>query len=244
MLVCAALSAIAATTDGLTLAWWLGVGFGAIGASYGTFRELPPHHIDHWRTGAEGERRTARVLAPLRKRGHLLLHDLLDRQSTSYPNPSNIDHVVISPAGVFLLDTKWLGGDASVQGDVVRVQMLDDEDDEYEFTHLARCMRGRALRLQQDIARATGVTNVQAVVVFWNGFPDGLVEENRVVYVAGDRLVSWLEAQPATIGAAAVPSVASAVEDVRPTGDRAWWRQWRPFEPRTRAARTSSVVQS
>ena len=234
--MCAAIFVVAVRTDGLTLAWWLGIAWGAVATMYAAFREFPPQHIDHWRTGAEGERRTARALAPLRRRGYLLLHDLPDRKTATYPRLSNIDHVVVSPAGVFLLDSKWLGGEVAIRQDVVRVQMLDDEDDGYECPHLARGMRGRALRLQQDIARETGVSNVQAVVVFWNGFPDGVIEEGRVVYVAGHRLVSWLDAQPATIGAAAVPAVAAAVANARRDEGRTWWKQWRPFEARARTA--------
>ncbi|MDT7847224.1 nuclease-related domain-containing protein [Streptomyces justiciae] len=57
---------------------------------------------DRFEAGAEGERRTARRLAPLRLRGWTLLHD----RALPYGR-ANVDHLAISPRGVVLvLDTK------------------------------------------------------------------------------------------------------------------------------------------
>lgn len=65
-----------------------------------------------WRHGAEGERRTARLLAPLERRGYQVFHDLAVAGSAA-----NIDHVVVGPTGVFVTDSKryrsqlrYLGG--------------------------------------------------------------------------------------------------------------------------------------
>jgi hypothetical protein len=161
--------------------WFLGLALGGLFGIYMALRDSPPAHIERWRTGAEGERRTAATLAALRRHGYVLLHDLPDRRSSARDLKGNVDHVVVCPAGVFLLDSKWLSGEASIDADVVRVQMLDDEDESYELTRLSSGMRGRAVRLQEDVTQQTGVRNVQAVVVFWNRFPAGLVEQNRVV---------------------------------------------------------------
>jgi hypothetical protein len=54
-----------------------------------------------WRRGAKGERRTARLLAPLEDRGWAILHDLAMPGS-----PANIDHLVIGPGGVLVIDSK------------------------------------------------------------------------------------------------------------------------------------------
>jgi Nuclease-related domain len=54
-----------------------------------------------WRRGADGERRTARLLAPLERHGWAVLHDLAIPGS-----PANIDHLVVGPGGVLVIDSK------------------------------------------------------------------------------------------------------------------------------------------
>ena len=58
-----------------------------------------------WRRGAAGERRTARLLAPLERHGWAVLHDLVVPGSRA-----NLDHMVIGPGGVFVIDTKQYRG--------------------------------------------------------------------------------------------------------------------------------------
>ena len=141
----------------------------ADGCVYRGSRESPPAHIENWRTGFEGERRTARALAPLRRDGYVLLHNLPDRRSDRQEYKGDIDHVVVCSGGVFLLNSKWLGGEASIKGDAVHVQMRDDDDDSYQLSRLASGMRGCAVRLQEDIAQQTGVEWVQPVVCSGTG---------------------------------------------------------------------------
>ena len=54
-----------------------------------------------WRRGAAGERRTARLLAPLERQGWVVLHDLAIPGSAA-----NIDHLVIGPGGMLAIDSK------------------------------------------------------------------------------------------------------------------------------------------
>jgi hypothetical protein len=58
-----------------------------------------------WRTGARGERRTARRLRRLVRRGYVAFHDLAMPGSRA-----NIDHLLIGPSGVFVLDSKQYTG--------------------------------------------------------------------------------------------------------------------------------------
>ena len=58
-----------------------------------------------WRRGAAGERRTARLLAALERQGWAVLHDLALPGSRA-----NIDHLVIGPGGVFVIDSKQYRG--------------------------------------------------------------------------------------------------------------------------------------
>jgi hypothetical protein len=58
-----------------------------------------------WRRGAAGERRTARLLAPLERQGWVVLHDLAVPGSRAI-----LDHLVIGPGGVFVIDSKQYRG--------------------------------------------------------------------------------------------------------------------------------------
>ena len=58
-----------------------------------------------WRQGAAGEQRTARLLAALERQGWVVLHDLAIPGSRT-----NIDHLVIGPGGVFVIDSKHYRG--------------------------------------------------------------------------------------------------------------------------------------
>ena len=203
--------------------WLFGLALGALMAVYIALRESPPGYIENWRTGYEGERRTARALAPLRRRGYVLFHDLPDRRTIGQAQKGNVDHVVVSSGGVFLLDSKWLGGEASINEDTVHVQMRDDDDDFYQLPKLACGMRGCAVRLQEDIASQSGVRFVQAVVVFWNKFDAELVKGHKIVFVHGERLVDWLEEQSGKMSPEQVADVTACIKQARPPEHRACW---------------------
>lgn len=62
-----------------------------------------------WDKGAEGERRTAAVLSGLAAHGYVVLDDL------SIPgSKANIDHVVVGPTGVTVIETKAYSGNVRV----------------------------------------------------------------------------------------------------------------------------------
>jgi hypothetical protein len=63
-----------------------------------------------WRRGAAGERRTAHLLAALERDGWVVLHDLALPGSRA-----NIDHLVIGPGGVFVIDSKQYRGPAAAR---------------------------------------------------------------------------------------------------------------------------------
>jgi Nuclease-related domain len=58
-----------------------------------------------WRQGARGERRTARRLRRLERRGYVAFHDLAMPGSRA-----NIDHLLLGPTGVFVIDSKQYSG--------------------------------------------------------------------------------------------------------------------------------------
>ena len=68
-----------------------------------------------WAAGAEGERRVAEALAVLPE-AWTVLHDRLLSPGLS---PVNLDHVVVGPGGVFLVDAKnWRGAITAWEGNL------------------------------------------------------------------------------------------------------------------------------
>ena len=168
--------------------WWTGTAFGALLSMWVWAWDTVPERIDRWRVGATGERRTERVLRPLAAAGWTIRHDLDDHPY------GNIDHVVIGPPGVFVLDSKVWSGQVTIEGDVPVVTPPEDPAGAWSWPRLPVHLRAMAT----GVRRRTGVPVwVQPVVVLWAPFPAGVVEADGVVYVQGDRLASWLQGQPA-----------------------------------------------
>jgi Nuclease-related domain len=68
-------------------------------------RFRPSEQARTWQRGATGERHTARLLRRLARDGFVVFHDLAVPGS-----PANVDHLVIGPSGVFVIDSKqWTG---------------------------------------------------------------------------------------------------------------------------------------
>lgn len=193
----------------------LGVLLGGLIGGYIALLDSPRGTVGRWRAGHQGERRTARALAPLRGRGYVMLHDIPDRRAGRRERHGNVDHVVVAPGGVFILHSKWLGGEAFVTGDTIHVRMLDDDGALCEWRHVAGAVRGQAARLQADLDR-TNVRFVQGVVVFWNTFDAGVVRGDNVVFVHGERLAGWLQEQGAGPGGWRVSEIAARIAELRP----------------------------
>jgi hypothetical protein len=68
-------------------------------------RFRPSDQARAWQRGAHGERQTARLLDRLGRDGYVSFHDLALPDSAA-----NLDHVVLGPSGVFVIDSKqWTG---------------------------------------------------------------------------------------------------------------------------------------
>jgi hypothetical protein len=170
--------------------FFVGFGAGAATAMVLILIDSPPWHIERWRQGAEGEKRTAKALRSLTRRGWMLVNDVeMER--------GNLDHVLVGPAGVFLLETKNLGGVVSVERGVLAVRWREDPDDGYEARQIAPRARALAAQLAERV-REPGLPNVwvQPIVVLWGDFPQGSIQSDGVAWVAGKRLASVLAARP------------------------------------------------
>lgn len=69
-----------------------------------------------WAAGAEGEARVAQVLDELSAHGWHALHDV------RWPGrpKANLDHVLVGPGGIIVVDAKNWTGDVQIRGDVLR----------------------------------------------------------------------------------------------------------------------------
>jgi nuclease-like protein len=76
---------------------------------------ITPHSIRAWRTGADGEAKTAAALERLGD-DWIVLHDRRIPGSRA-----NIDHIAIGPPGIFVIETKDYSGRISLRGNEIRV---------------------------------------------------------------------------------------------------------------------------
>jgi hypothetical protein len=141
-----------------------------------------------WRRGAAGERRTARLLARLERCGWAVLHDL------AIPGTqANIDHLVIGPGGVVVIDTKQYRG---------RLQ-LDTDGLLWHGRHLLVATL-RKLRWAADQAdEIIGVADVQVVAIMavhGAKVPWGRLAADGVIVAPARQVPDLLQALPAILG--------------------------------------------
>lgn len=163
-----------------------------IGSAFGMIvwiRNDPPYYIGTWKIGAEGERLTSKVLRPLESKGWRAFHD----RDGGF---GNLDHIMIGAAGVFLLDSKNLSGELTLEAEGLTAKYEETGRHDFVLNRLESSMRGASARLKERIESATQLRPwVQAVVVVWGNFQQGHGEGDRVVYVAGELLADWLVEQ-------------------------------------------------
>jgi Nuclease-related domain len=94
-----------ATQAGLARTLATVVGLAAAALVGWRLRFRPSEQARAWQRGARGERQTARLLDRLGRDGYQVFHDLAMPGS-----PANLDHLVVGPSGVFVIDSKqWTG---------------------------------------------------------------------------------------------------------------------------------------
>jgi len=156
-------------------------------ASWGLRFRATPDAVA-WRRGAAGERRTARLLGPLERHGWAVLHDLAVPGSRV-----NIDHLVIGPGGVFVIDSKQYRG---------RLQ-LDPSGRLWHGRHpLAPAVRAASWEADQaaQVLPDPGTAVVPIVAVHGVQVPWGKVVMDGVRVVTARRLPSMLRQLPVVLG--------------------------------------------
>jgi Nuclease-related domain len=165
----------------------------AVAAGWGLRFRSSPEAVA-WRRGAAGERRTAHLLGPLERHGWVVLHDLAVPRSRA-----NIDHLVIGPGGVFVVDSKQYRAASSWIRRGAVAWLLPPRPDP-----AGRLVRGRPGRRGPARPGHGGGTD--------RGRPRrpgpwGKVVVDGVPVVAAQRLPSLLRALPAVVGPEQVASL-------------------------------------
>lgn len=187
-----------------SLGFMFGLWAGAAMSFWLMARESPPAWIEQWQQGAFGEQATEKQLKKLEREGWMVLHDLPR-------GTGNVDHVVVGPGGVYVLDSKRTDGEVAVD-DEGRVTITRLDDPTLHYVHTGASHLRRVARETHDQVVAASRLNVWVtpVMVWWASFPQG-VDEGPCVHVHGDELVTWLRARPMQIAPSRLQRVAEAV---------------------------------
>jgi hypothetical protein len=173
-----------------------------------------------WEAGAEGERRVAEALSVLTPAPNVIvMHDRLLRPGRSQ---ANLDHVVVSPAGAYLIDAKnWAGNVTVYQGSLWRhkpdghggrsSECMNAQVDQVRrmaetMETLSSCVVDPVLCLTGRNAHAFG--------------PDQLIRGVHIVPV--DQIAHWLARRERTQPDAAVHVLSQKLESLFPQATGPW----------------------
>jgi nuclease-like protein len=144
-------------------------------------RFRPSSQARTWQHGAAGERHTARLLDRLGRDGYVVFHDLAMPDS-----PANLDHLVVGPSGVFVIDSKNRSG---------RVHQSSDGliwHNHYRLDRTLTTIRWQA----ETLGRLLGVTVAPLVCVHGAHIQHGGLRTLGVAVVPATRLRSALGHDP------------------------------------------------
>lgn len=151
------------------------------------------HRVRILRQGEEGERAVGQYLEGLRKKGYKVLHDIV-------AGKFNLDHVLIGPSGVYVIETKTISkparGQAVVEYDGEKVTVNGHTPDRDPV------MQARALSrwLEELIRESTGKSfKVRPVVVYPGWYVSDQPRGAEVWVLNPKALPAFLEHDPTTM---------------------------------------------
>jgi hypothetical protein len=168
-----AVGALAAQA-GLPRAGLAGVAVAALVSWWLRFR--PSEQARAWQRGARGERRTARLLERLGRDGYVVFHDLAMPGS-----PANIDHLVVGPSGVFVVDSKQWTGSVHQSADGLVWH------NHYRLDRTLATVRWQA----ETLGRLLGVPVAPLVCVHGAHIQGGGLRAQAALYCSEGRLQLW-----------------------------------------------------
>ncbi|NTX07040.1 nuclease-related domain-containing protein [Myxococcus sp. CA040A] len=156
------------------------------------FTRLLNIHTDEraWRLGADGEERVGDSLDQLRSAGWHVEHDV-----KVGARGANVDHLVIGPPGVFVINTKAVRGKVWVAGPNLHVNRRP--------TNFVEKQEDEAQRVRQCLVEATRRRSlwVQGLIVFVNQSPVVKEAPRHVAVLHISDLLPGLLSQPMKLGA-------------------------------------------
>lgn len=157
--------------------------------------------------GAEGERIVAERVAELSAQGYVLLHD------RTSPDGGNLDHVIVGPTGVWLVNAKNWSGAVSVDAEVLR------QNGRARPKHLARAkMEAQAVA---GVLTAAGLADVPVtpVLVFTGAAPASTSSAQGVVLVGVGDLVELIAGRERVMRSRQVDQLVAALAESFPPAD-------------------------
>jgi hypothetical protein len=169
----------------------------AAGVAGWALRFRPSPETGAWRRGSAGERRTARLLSRLERHGWAVLHDLAVPGSRA-----NIDHLLIGPGGVFVIDSKLYSG---------KLHLATGGSLWHGRHPMAPVLRAVQFEADQaaQVLSAPGVEVVPLVAIHGASVPWGKLVVDGVPVVSARRLAELLRRLPAVLGPERVARLAN-----------------------------------
>lgn len=159
-----------------------------------------------WEAGREGEERLGAVLEELSAHGY---HHLPDRAMPG--SAANIDHLLVGPAGVFVIDAKNWTGTISVTDGVFR-------QNERRRMEEVESLRSTALAVAAALEGGEPKVDVRPALCFVGQARLGTpVFFDRVKMIDVDDVLDWIRPFPAKLDAAGVAAVVQRLASEFPT---------------------------
>jgi hypothetical protein len=154
-----------------------------------------------WGKGAAGEKHVGERLNWLRQYGWTVEHDL-----KISPRGANVDHLVIGPPGVFVIDTKNVSGNVWVGGPNILVGGY--------FQDYVENLEAQALHVRERLLNVTGwgALWVQGVLVFVNPNLHVKAPPRNIAVLSADELVPELLHLPQKLAPFAMEGLAQAAK--------------------------------
>jgi hypothetical protein len=144
---------------------------------------------DAWTAGEVGEQRVSAALAPLEGEHCRLLHDRLLEPGKSRVN---LDHIVISRAGNYLIDAKNWSGEVSVYNDTLRQRTTGGG----RWLHTDRIDKVRRMAERMETATTTVIEPVLCLAGEQASSFGAPVQLRGVFVVPVNQLANWLLSRP------------------------------------------------
>jgi len=180
----------------------------AIGAAGGVRaqRARPPAEVGAWRAQGRAERDSAAVVDRLRVAGYHTLHD------RELPGAGQLDHVVVGPTGLFIIETRVFPGGIRQHDGVLSHRGVT-------LHELARGLRTQTLQILDAIGAERGRSDLRAwtvLAIHGSRLPAGVHAADNVALVEHTTLVEYITRRPYVLDPLTVAALAGATEAALP----------------------------